>query len=79
MRIYWRGLYDIRDESKIGVKEISAPFKGVCQDCKKRLLVRHYPYSWIDNLGVLCKDCYKRIDTGLELVTDDFGVNYWID
>lgn len=79
MRIFWRDLYGNSDNAKIGVKEISAPFKGVCNDCKKRGLVRHYPYSWVDNLGVLCKDCYKRIDTGLELVNDEFGVSYWID
>jgi len=30
MRIYWRDLYNIMDVSKIGVKEVSAPFKGVC-------------------------------------------------
>lgn len=82
MRIYWRGLYDVRDELKIGVKEVSAPFKGVCQDCKKRLLVRLYPYNWLDNLGVLCIDCYKYIERELEgvpLVVDEFGVSIWMD
>lgn len=65
MRIYWRGLYNIMDESKIGVKEISAPFKGVCDHCQKRVVVRHYPYSWVENFGVFCKYCYKSIEDDL--------------
>jgi len=46
------------------------------------MLVVHYPYSWIDNLGVLCADCYKRIEKEFEgesLVVDEFGVSIWMD
>lgn len=41
----------------------TAPFKGVCQRCGKRLNVRHYPYSAADNnFGVYCEHCMKEID-----------------
>lgn len=41
----------------------TAPFKGVCQRCGKRLNVRHYPYSPADNnFGVYCEHCMKEID-----------------
>lgn len=41
----------------------TAPFKGVCQRCGKRLNVRHYPYSVVDNdFGVYCDRCIKAID-----------------
>lgn len=79
MRVFWRDLYGNNDESKIGIKEVSAPFKGVCNDCKKLCMVRHYPYSWLDNLGVLCQKCYERIDTELELINDENGISYWMD
>lgn len=39
-----------------------APFKGICNHCGKRKVVRHYPYNVIEPLGVYCKECFKEID-----------------
>lgn len=44
---------------------ITAPFKGICDQCKKRTNVRNYPYNENERLGTLCTNCFKEIDKAL--------------
>lgn len=54
------------DAAKLSVHEhcvqMLAPFKGVCRQCGKRTIVRHYPYNASEWLGTFCKDCFEWID-----------------
>lgn len=48
----------------------TSPFKGVCQQCKHRTIVRNYPYNHFERLGTLCNTCFKEIDTALSSYED---------
>lgn len=41
----------------------TAPFKGVCQRCGKRTIVRNYPYNCESRLGTYCPGCFREIDS----------------
>ena len=43
----------------------TAPFKGICQHCKQRTIVRNYAYNVYERLGTLCKECFNEIDKEL--------------
>ena len=45
-----------------------SPFKGVCQHCKKRTIVRYYPWSTEKWVGSLCKHCIEEFDNALSEV-----------
>jgi hypothetical protein len=65
MRFYFTGKdYCFPGDSGV-VRESSGPFKGICQQCKNRTVVRLYPYSCEEWLGVLCKECYREIAEAL--------------
>lgn len=63
---YWSCEDGLGNRSRFAkVLQITSPFKGVCVECKKRTLVRFYPYNCFSSLGVLCEFCYKDIDSQL--------------
>ena len=65
MRLYFTGKdYGFPGDSGV-IREICGPFKGICLDCKKRTVVRLYPYSGVKWLGVLCKDCFRKFDEAM--------------
>lgn len=41
----------------------TAPFKGVCQHCGERTIVRNYPYNCESRLGTYCPECFRKIDS----------------
>lgn len=54
------------------IRKLSPPFKGICQDCGKRTLVRLYPYNDFEWYGVCCKYCFKEFDDAMA----EFDWNY---
>lgn len=58
------------------IRKVSAPFKGVCQQCKNRLLVRLYPYNDNEWFGVLCKFCFEDFDNAMEQYRDYYEEDY---
>ena len=55
--------------------DATAPFKGVCHQCGKRTIVRHYPYNMLEWFGTYCPDCFEDISNGISsggvFVADD--------
>ena len=43
----------------------TAPFKGICNQCNQRKIVRNYAYNCLERLGTYCKDCIKEINDDL--------------
>lgn len=54
------------DKKKGAILEPTSPFKGICQHCKQRKIVRNYAYNFFERLGTLCNDCFNEIDNELE-------------
>lgn len=54
------------------IRKVSAPFKGVCEQCKKRTLVRLYPYNDNEWFGLFCISCFKDYDNALAQYKDYF-------
>ena len=62
VKVYWTN--DLKKD-KGAILAPTAPFKGICQDCKQRKLVRNYAYNYFERLSTLCKDCFEEIDSEL--------------
>lgn len=62
IKVYWDN--DLKKD-KGAILDPTAPFKGICQDCKQRKTVRNYAYNYFKRLGTLCKDCFNKIDSEL--------------
>lgn len=45
--------------------KVLSPFKGVCNCCQQRTIVRPYPYNESEWLGTYCKPCIEKIDEAL--------------
>lgn len=48
--------------------EPSEPMNGECQSCGRITTVRAYPYNEHEALGILCEECFNRIDSELMAV-----------
>lgn len=58
------------------IRKVSAPFKGICQQCKKRTLVRLYPYNSSQWFEVLCKFCFEDFDNAMAQYRDYYEEDY---
>lgn len=64
--IWTRSSHDLNGSPSSGeVIAPTAPFKGICQGCKKRANVRHYPWNCEEWLGTFCKHCIDSINREL--------------
>ena len=62
IKIYWPNDFK---KDKGAILAPTAPFKGICQHCKQRKLVRNHAYNYFERLGTLCKNCFNEIDSAL--------------
>lgn len=51
----------------------SEPINGECQSCGRMTTVRAYPYNEYEVLGILCEECFKRIDSKLMAVDRNYA------
>lgn len=58
------------------IRKVSAPFKGICQQCKKCTLVCLYPYNSNHWFGVLCNFCFEDFDNAMALYRDYYEEDY---
>ena len=56
----------------------TAPFKGICNHCRKKAIVRNYAYNSFERLGTLCKDCFEEIDSEISNYTNFHEVEEWL-
>lgn len=59
IHVYWTN--DLKKDYG-AIIEPTSPFKGTCNHCKQRKIVRNYAYNCFERLGTLCKDCFEEID-----------------